>query len=112
MVKRKNIDKKVTESIKKLVERMRYEKIPVHSAILFGSWAKGNQTSTSDIDLCIVSTSFGKDEVTDLQWLLKESREIDDRIEPIPVSLKSFNSNATPLILEIKKHGMKVSFDN
>lgn len=84
--------------------------IPIKKLIIFGSYAKGNAKSESDIDLCLVSPRFGKDSVTELQFLLKQSRHIDDRIEPIPVSVKEYNKSASPLVIEIKKTGREIRF--
>ena len=44
-----------------LRERMRGENVHLDGAILFGSRAKGTNTSESDIDLAIISRDFGKD---------------------------------------------------
>jgi len=105
MVKRKGLNREAFLAARKFISHLETKGIPVQKAIVFGSWAKGNQTSDSDIDLCLVSQKFGKDEVADLQFLLKQTREVDDRIEPLPLSLEDFQASATPLVAEIKKYG-------
>jgi len=105
MAKRKGLNREAFLAARKFVSHLKTKGIPVKKAIIFGSWAKGKQTSDSDIDLCLVSQKFGKDEVAELQFLLKQTREVDDRIEPLPLSLEDFQASATPLVVEIKKHG-------
>lgn len=107
MVKRKNIDEKVSASIMRFATRVKAIGFPIHTVILFGSWARGLQNKDSDIDICLVSPEFGKDEIEELQLLIKQTRDIDDRLEPMPISLSDYISDATPLILEIKKHGLE-----
>lgn len=108
MVTRKNLDPQVSHSIKRFVNRIRTKGFPIHSVIVFGSWAKGKQTEESDIDLCLVSPKFGKDEIEELQFLLKQSRDIDDRLEPMPLSTKDYQAGTTPFVLEIKKYGLEI----
>jgi len=82
--------------------------IPVTRAILFGSWAKGTAQSDSDIDIGIVSPNFGKDDFEDLGYLLHETRYVDDRIEPAPLSIEDYETDSTPFVMEIKKTGKLV----
>ncbi|MEW6040523.1 MAG: nucleotidyltransferase domain-containing protein, partial [Elusimicrobiota bacterium] len=81
---------------------------PISKIIIFGSYSKKTFGKESDIDICLVSPKFGKDPVSELQFLLKQSRRIDDRIEPIPISAKDYQNSSTPLIFEIKKYGITV----
>ena len=82
--------------------------IPIAHMIVFGSHAKGTAREDSDIDLCVVSPKFGKDRVAELQFLLKQSRRIDDRIEPFPVSQEEYEKVLSPLVWEINKFGKKI----
>jgi len=108
MAIKKNINKTVLKNIRHYVKHINAEGYPISKAIIFGSWAKGSQKITSDIDLCLVSSKFGSDEIAELQYLLKQTRLFDDRIEPVPVSIADFSKNVTPLVLEIKKHGVAI----
>lgn len=108
MAKRKSLDRKISALTQRFVEHLRTRGIPIEAAIVFGSWAKGRARKGSDVDICLVSPKFGRDEITELQFLLKESRQVDDRIEPIGLSLADFNENATPLVLEVKKYGRQI----
>lgn len=82
--------------------------IPVQKLVIFGSYAKKKQRPDSDIDVCVVSPMFGMDSVRDMQFLLKQRRKIDSRIEPIPVSPKDYRDVTSPLIYEIKKFGKEI----
>lgn len=100
--------KQVVDIAKEFAKKIKGSGIPLEKTILFGSWVKGTARPDSDIDLCLVSSSFGKDEIGEMQYLLGQTLSIDDRIEPVPVSFKDYEENATPLILEIKKYGVEV----
>lgn len=91
--------------VRSYAQHLIHQGIPVDRAILFGSWAKGTARGDSDIDVGIVSTKFGTDEITEMQYLLYQTRPIDTRIEPIPLSLSDYQNDATPLVLEMKKYG-------
>lgn len=97
--------KDVTNIVRRFSRHLMRQGIPVVQAILFGSWAKGTAGSDSDIDIGIVSPSFGKDDFEELGYLLRETRYVDSRIEPIPLSTEDYETDATPFILEIKKYG-------
>ena len=79
--------------------------------ILYGSYARGNKTSQSDIDILVV-----------LDGKIKAGKEIDRMINiiselnlkhnllisVIPVSLDEYESIKSPLILNIKREGISV----
>jgi predicted nucleotidyltransferase len=103
---------KIVNNIKKTAIRFRnvLEKkgIPIERMIIFGSYAKGKAKPDSDIDICIVSPKFGKDSIEELQFLLKQRRKVDSRIEPIPISSLEYRETSSPLIFEIKKFGKEI----
>jgi len=79
--------------------------VPVKKLVIFGSYAKGNARKESDIDVCVVSPIFGKDSVEETQFLFKVRREVDSRIEPLPVSVEEYKEMNSPIVFEIKKFG-------
>lgn len=95
----------ITNVVRLFSRHLVQQGIPVTRAILFGSWAKGTATPDSDIDVGIVSPRFGDDDLEEMQLLLLKTRDIDDRIEPIPLSIEDYETDATPFIMEIKKYG-------
>jgi predicted nucleotidyltransferase len=55
----------------------------IENMILFGSYARGNQSEDSDIDVAVVVNSIDLDFFAYAPLLWKLRREIDDRIEPV-----------------------------
>ena len=85
--------------------------VRISDAFLFGSYAKGKAKADSDIDLCVISPDFGKDEIEEGQYLFKKTIGIDSRLEPVGYSTRSFAKEESPLIAEIKKYGKKLAID-
>ena len=74
--------------------------------ILFGSYAKGNYTEDSDIDIAIIFNDFNN--LIDMQLeLMRLRRKIDSRIEPHPFREKDFNLS-NPIVDEIIKYGQEI----
>ena len=108
MVKRKVIDKDIRNTALKFAQILESQGIAVEKLIVFGSYVKNKASGESDIDLCIVSPEFGRDPVEELQFLFKQTRKVDTRIEPIPVSPQEYRESVSPLIFEIKKFGKEI----
>jgi len=100
-------DDKIIKIIKRFVAKITSAGYPVEKAVLFGSYARGVAKDESDIDLCLVSKMFGRDEIDEMQFLLREAVKVDDRLEPIPLSVDDYKNDATPLVCEIKKYGIE-----
>ena len=74
--------------------------------LLFGSYAKGNYTDDSDIDIAVVLKDF--ENAIDVQFeLMKLRRKIDSRIEPHPFREQDFEQS-NPLASEILKYGQEI----
>lgn len=110
MAKKKGITPDVKNTAIRFAKVINSVGIPISKLIIFGSYAKGKAGKDSDIDLCLVSPKFGRDPIGELQFLLKRTRDVDDRIEPIPVSSSEYRETATPLIFEIKRSGKEIKF--
>lgn len=82
--------------------------IPVQSVYLFGSAVKGTMHPGSDIDLCIISPSFGYDRQQERVKLMNIREKVSDIIEPHPYSPSDFNNLFDPLSSEIKKTGIRL----
>lgn len=80
----------------------------IKETILFGSYAKGRAKIDSDIDLCVISPDFGKDDIEEGQYLFKKTIGIDSRIEPVGYSPAAYQREESPLIYEIKRYGRKI----
>jgi len=63
------MNKQITDEIKNIVEKI-VEKKSVEKIILFGSYARGDETHDSDIDLCIITNNQEKVKLT---WHIREA---------------------------------------
>lgn len=97
--------KKIVSDYKDILEN---KGIPVSKIFVFGSYAKGTERADSDIDVGIVSTEFGADEIADISKLNFLKWKLDNRIEPHPISLLDYNLVATPFIAEVRKYGVEI----
>ena len=107
MVK-KTIKKEIKNIVLEYRKRIENSGIPVERMVVFGSYARGKARKDSDIDICVVSSKLGKDEMTEIGKLNLLHWKLDNRIEAHPVSLKDYKSIATPFISEIQKYGIEV----
>ncbi|EKD87344.1 MAG: DNA polymerase, beta-like protein region, partial [uncultured bacterium] len=101
----------MTDALKKatlFVKKLDTEGIPVHAAYLFGSYAKGTAGKDSDIDVCIVSPTFGNDYIKEMVALRKISLQIDSKIEPVPFGLHDINDPYSSIASEIHKGGIRL----
>lgn len=80
--------------------------IKVSQAFLFGSHAKGNAKKDSDIDVCVISSSFSKDYLAEMVKLRKHSLKIDSRIEPVAFLPGDLNDKYSTFASEIRKYGI------
>jgi predicted nucleotidyltransferase len=80
--------------------------IPVKEAILFGSYAKGNADSNSDIDIALIADSFGKNIIQNV----KQTALINYKFADIEVH--HFHPDELllddPFINEIKRTGIEI----
>ena len=67
----KKISKKIIQRVNAYTKLLEKE-IPISNVYIFGSHAKGNATPNSDIDVAILSTSFGKNPHEEGKWLQRK----------------------------------------
>lgn len=82
--------------------------IPVKQMILFGSYAKGKAKPWSDVDVCVVSSSFGKNAFDEMVKLAKLTVTVDTMIEPHPFSPSDLNDPYDSLAQEIRTYGKQI----
>ena len=103
-----NIDKSVLESAARFRNIIESSGISGEKMILFGSYAKGTANPHSDIDLAVVSPMFGHDDVEEMQMLFRKTHLADVRIEPFPLSPDDLEHGYSPIVTEIREHGVVV----
>lgn len=84
--------------------------ISVEKIILFGSYAKGKPKPWSDLDVCVVSKSFGKNNYDETVMLNRLTSDIDPMIEPHPYHPNDLKDKWDSLAWEIRKHGKTFNF--
>ena len=82
--------------------------VVVEDVILFGSYAKGSPKPWSDLDVCVVSNSFGKDKTEEMVFLKKLASSIEPLIEPHPYHPQDLADPWDPLAAEIRKYGKSI----
>ena len=103
------VPSEIRSIIENFIKAIKQQGIKIESVILFGSFAKGSQQETSDIDIAVISADFGKDRFEESKLLQKIAWRVDVRIEPIPLSVDALNKDDwVPLIHEIKTNGLKL----
>jgi predicted nucleotidyltransferase len=102
----------IKKEVEKFIDIMLQNNIKVDKVILFGSYAKGNTHVYSDIDLAVISSDFGMDELEEMMMLSKLSWKVSDRIEAIPLTNDNLKLKYHSLIGEIKKYGKVIYSSN
>ncbi len=92
--------------VRRFVEFLK-QNYELHSVYLYGSYVKWNYNEDSDIDIAVVAEGFTGDIVEDTFKLMKLRRQVGNRIEPHPFSLKDFNKE-NPMAKEIIETGIKI----
>lgn len=103
------VQREVIKKIRRFVAELKKQEIKVSKAVLYGSWVTGKTHEYSDIDVAIISPSFGKNRTEEGMLLFEIAGKIDPLIEPVPISSKSYqNDTWVPLIYEIRTNGKEI----
>jgi len=105
------IPDKIKKIVFEFINELEKNNIPIDDVFLFGSYAKGNYTPDSDIDLLIVSPIFKGDKIEDRKKIRRYILKISSYLEIIPCSREEFQEK-NPFIEEITKNGLKITFSN
>ena len=83
--------------------------MPVSKAYMFGSYAKGNASELSDVDICFFLDSFGgKRRVDIIKELLKLTAGYDDvGFEPVALPTSELY-NGNPFAMEVVNTGIEI----
>ncbi|NOZ61860.1 MAG: nucleotidyltransferase domain-containing protein [Calditrichaeota bacterium] len=93
--------------IQKLLLALQENNIPVKRAILFGSYARGNFSEWSDIDLVIVSDVFVGERFDDKKKLIPITLKISYDLDVLPFNTKDFTEE-DPFVKEILETGVRI----
>ena len=81
----------------------------IKKIILFGSYAKGNYTENSDIDVCVIAENIENDYLALLK-IMPKVIESDVRIEPVVFSQSEYETPLSfGLLKEVKKFGIEIN---
>lgn len=81
--------------------------IPLRSAYLFGSYARGTYNRWSDIDIALVSERFTGDRIEDKKLIRRITLQTGSDIEPLPFAPEDF-TDADPMAHEIMTSGIRL----
>ena len=95
------MDQDVAEKVKKYADVVR-KNMPVKMIILYGSYARGSENVSSDIDVAVVVDNIENDYLEKSARLFHLVRGIDSRIEPV---LLSSNEDRSGFLSSILKYG-------
>lgn len=101
------IPTEIKKTIDKYLQALKRNNVPIKEAILFGSFAKGNNKKWSDIDIALVSDIFEGNRIDDKDKIRNITLSISSEIEVIPFSTDDFNLQ-NPFVKEILNTGIKL----
>jgi len=102
------IEPVVFKKVQAFLEKLRLTGFQISKAYIFGSYAKGQADRWSDIDVAIISPQISNDRFEERIRLTELAMSIDDRIEPLPFNLDSFNDD-DPFVRQIKTEGVVIN---
>jgi len=108
MAKRISLKKNELNLINGYINLLKEEGVDISRVILFGSYAKGTAKPESDIDIAIISSQFGKNNLKEMMFLRRIALKIDSHIEPLPFSPNDINDRYSAVVQEIIKYGITI----
>jgi predicted nucleotidyltransferase len=97
-------NKTVIKSVRKYLQYVNQQGIPVSFGVLFGSYAKNKAHKWSDIDLLVVSPHFDEGQTAeDHERLWMYAARTNKLIEPIPVGEKQYKTDKSSLIIAVAR---------
>ncbi len=98
---------KIHRLLKKYVEELEKNRIPIRQAVLFGSYAAGGSHEWSDIDIALVSDVFEGIRIRDRNKIRKITLDISTDLSPLPFRPEDFTPE-DPFVREILEHGINI----
>ena len=106
------VDKEILDVINNYLKAVQMAGIAVQGAVLYGSYARGEENEFSDIDLIVIAPEFDHRN-TDLVNRLWELRIYTDaRIEPIATGVRQWaEDDGIPLLEIARREGIPIPFE-
>jgi uncharacterized protein len=105
------VPQSVMSAIQSFVEKIGKE-IPIKKAILFGSYAKGNNDAESDVDLAIFSDYFEeRSRVEGITYLLLQAMEYRIDLEPVAFTGREYDERLG-IVAEIINSGVEIPINH
>ena len=101
------IPDQIREVIDKYIRALEENHIHVRRAVLFGSYAGGRANEWSDIDIALVSESFGGDRFDDRSKIRKITLSVSSDLSPLPFRPEDFISE-DPFVKEVMDKGIRI----
>ncbi len=98
---------KIARILKKYIEKLEENRIPIRQAVLFGSYAAGGSNEWSDIDIALVSDVFEGIRIKDRSKIRKITLAISADLSPLPFRPEEFTPE-DPFVREIIEHGINI----
>lgn len=98
---------KIARLLKKYIEKLEENRIPIRQAVLFGSYAAGGSHEWSDIDIALVSDVFEGMRIRDRNKIRKITLGISTDLSPLPFRPEDFTPE-DPFVREILEHGINI----
>jgi len=105
------VSDEIVEKLKKFLSMVSASGVHLERAIIFGSYAKGNQNKWSDIDVALVSKDFTGSGFYDRKKVNPYLIRIDSRIEPHPFKPEDFTED-NPFVNEILKDAIEITLNS
>lgn len=99
----------IVKKLRRFADALEDAGISVAHLLLFGSHARDTARADSDIDVCVVSKEFGRDDVQEFVTINTLAHTIDPLIEAVNVSLRKWKTDRiSPLLYYVRKEGIPI----
>ncbi len=102
------IPNRIKKIIDKYIKLLNLNNFNIECAYLFRSYARGNYSELSDIDIALVSEKFDGIRFSDRDKIAEITLSVSYDIEVLPFNPIDFNSD-NPFVKEILSTGIKVA---
>jgi predicted nucleotidyltransferase len=104
------VSQSVITAVTTYLNALKEKGLPIRFGVVYGSQATGHADQWRDIDLLVVSPMFdGMRRREDINLLWHVAADTDNRIEPIPVGLRQFETeDGSPLLTIARREGQVI----